>query len=475
MKAKQMKKILVLALAAAGAAMGANAVVAVETRGELTVRPNSCPKCPFRMRIAPDAKTAFVNTAKVSEADYPKMAERAFSLMEKAADSKKGGVRRPLMGWSSWNTFVLEISEDRIVSVAEAMATNGLAEAGYRYVNIDDGFFCGHDEAGRLKINPVRFPNGLKPVVDRIHALGLKAGIYSDAGRDTCGSFGDDKSGAGSGFYGHDLEDSRFYFGECGFDFVKIDWCGGQDLKLDAQERYTAIRRAIDASGKKGVRMNICCWRFPGVWARGVAESWRTTADIQGNWGSVKKIIDENIPLAGFMSLGHYNDMDMLEVGHLVGRPETLSTHRGDTGLTRLEEQTHFGMWCFMSSPLLLGCDVRKMDETTHALVTNPFLVGMNQNDLAARVDVVLRRVDAYVMVKDCDVAGGTSRYLALYNGSDGEYNFDVPLVTLDLGGKVAFFDLVERADLGEFERTFSVAVPAHGARFFRLDAERRR
>ena len=451
------------------------AAASVLTQGDLTVRPNDCPKCPYRMRIAPDAKTAFVNTAKVSEKDFPKMAERAFSLMKKAADAKKGGAKRPLMGWSSWNTFRVDISEERIVSIAEAMATNGLKAAGYAYVNIDDGLFNGRDEKGNLRIHPVRFPNGLKPVVDRIHALGFKAGIYSDAGTDTCGSmWSNDPAGRGSGLYGHDLEDCRFFFKEMDFDFIKVDYCGGQKLKLDEQERYTAIRRAIDVSGKKGVRLNICRWTFPGEWAAGVAESWRTTRDIRASWKSVKDIIDENIPLMPYMSLGHYNDMDMLEVGHVVGQTNTPFGDR-DPGLTRLEEQTHFGMWCFLSSPLLLGCDVRKMDDVTKELVTNPFLLGMNQNDLGAPVRTVLRLGDAYTLVKDCETRGGSSRYLALYNGGDKETTFEVDFFKLDLGGKVAFFDLVERADLGELERSAKFAVPAHGAKFFRLDAERRR
>ena len=450
------------------------AAVAALAKGELAVKPNDCPKCPFRMRIAPDAKTAFVNTARVSEKDFPKMAERAFSLMEKAANAKKGGDRRPLMGWSSWNTFRVDISEERIVSIAEAMATNGLKAAGYAYVNIDDGAFSGRDEKGNLRVNPVRFPKGLKPVVDRIHALGLKAGTYSDAGADTCGSmYNNDKGGVGTGLYGHELEDCRFLFGETGFDFIKVDYCGGQKLKLDEQERYTAIRRAIDVSGKKGVRLNICRWTFPGEWAAGVAESWRTTGDIRANWKSVKGIVDENIPLAPYASLGHYNDMDMLEVGHIVG--QMTPVHKGDTGLTRLEEQTHFGMWCFLSSPLLLGCDPRKMDDVTKELVTNPFLLGMNQNDLGAPVRTVLRRGDAYTLVKDCDALGGPSRYLALYNGGDKETTFTVDFFKVDLAGKVAIFDLVERADLGEFERKAEFAVPAHGVKLFRLDAESRR
>ena len=449
---------------------------AVLTQGDLTVRPDPCPKCPCRMRISADAKTAFVNTAKVSDAAYPEMARRAFRLMTRAADAKKGGAQRPLMGWSSWNSFRVNISDALIVSVAEAMATNGLKAAGYTYVNIDDGYFGGRDKDGRLLFHPTRFPNGLKPVVDRVHALGMKAGIYSDAGEDTCGSvYDDDRLGVGSGLYGHDLEDCKLLFGEIGFDFIKVDFCGGDKLKLDEQERYTAIRRAIDVSGKRGVRMNICRWTFPGEWAAGVAESWRTTGDISPNWESVKRIIDENVPLAPFMSLGHYNDMDMLEVGQIAGKVKLAFDRPGNTGLTRLEEQTHFGIWCLFSSPLLLGCDVRTMDDATLALVTNPFLLGMNQNDLGVPVKAVLRKGDAYVFVKDCDEIGGASRYVAVYNGGETEAELPVDSFRLDLAGKMAFFDLAERADLGEVERAISFKVPPHGARFFRVDAEQRR
>ena len=451
------------------------AAASVLTQGEFTVRPNDCPKCPYRMRIAPDAKTAFVNTAKVSETNYPKMAQRAFDLMTKAVDAKKGGAHRPLMGWSSWNTFGVDISDSIICSIAEAMATNGLKAAGYTHVNIDDGFFGGRDAKGRLQFHPTRFPNGLKPVVDRIHALGMKAGIYSDAGSDTCGSmWSNDPSGRGSGLYGHDLEDCRLFFDELDFDFIKVDYCGGLKLKLDEQERYTAIRRAIDVSGKRGVRMNICRWTYPGKWAAGVAESWRTTRDIRANWKSIKDIIDENIPLARHMSLGHYNDMDMLEVGQIAGQMKTVFG-KADSGLSRREEQTHFGMWCMLSSPLLIGCDVRKLDDTTRELVTNPFLLGMNQNDLGLPAETVLRLGDTYILVKDCDKIGGMSRYLTLYNGSEKEHEFKVESFRIDLAGKIAFFDLAERADLGEFEQEARFTVPARGARFFRLDAERRR
>ena len=135
------------------------------------------------------------------------------------------------MGWSSWNTFALNINDDIIKSQADAMVSLGLSDVGYKYINIDDGFFGGRRMSdGQLLIHPVRFPNGLRGLVDYIHSLGLKAGIYSDAGRNTCGHFwGNDTIAHDVGLYGYDQKDADFYFKELGFDFIKVDFCGGTD------------------------------------------------------------------------------------------------------------------------------------------------------------------------------------------------------------------------------------------------------
>ena len=134
----------------------------------------------------------------------------------------------PLMGWSSWNAFGFQISDQIIRQQADAMVSSGLKDAGYTYINIDDGYFGGRDEDGNLLIHPTRFPNGMRPVVDYIHSLGLKAGIYSDGGQNTCASyFGGDTIGVGVGLYGHDKADCRLFFHDLDFDFIKIDFCGG--------------------------------------------------------------------------------------------------------------------------------------------------------------------------------------------------------------------------------------------------------
>lgn len=445
--------------------------------GDFTVRFKECPKCPMRARFEADGRTATINTAKVSEQDRPAMIRRALELLKMAESTKYPTRNRPLMGWSTWNTFGLDISDTLILDVAKAMATNGLKAAGYRYVNIDDGFFNGHDERGRLKWELKRFPNGMKGVVDGIHALGLKAGTYSDAGIDMCGG------NPGSGLYGHDESDCDLHFKELGFDFIKVDYCGGNRLHLDERTRYTEISRAIRATGRD-VHFNVCRWAYPGTWISEVAESWRTTGDIRACWDrtrdnisgwslGVKDIINENRYLSAYASPGHYNDMDMLEIGQRRGQVKT-AFGKDDPGITVDEELTHFGMWCLFSSPLMIGCDVRTMSAEALALATNPYLLAMSQNDLGLSAYAVQRDGEAYVFVKDAERLHGTARFVALYNGGDEPHEFTVPFSLLDLGGEVAALDLAERADIGVCKGGFTQTVEPHATRFYRFDAAHR-
>ena len=433
-----------------------------------------CPKCEKRIRISEDGRDAFVNLCRAEHANKGELEARAKRLLERGRPVEVANPLTPLMGWSSWNTFALDISEEIIVGVARTMATNGLKAAGYAYVNIDDGFFDGHGPDGKLRIHPQRFPNGMKGTVDGIHALGMKAGTYSDAGSNTCGSMGGDKAGIGAGLYGHDAADCQLHFNELGFDFIKVDYCGGRKQQLEERARYTEIANAIKATGRKDVRFNICRWAFPGTWAAQIAGSWRTTRDIRASWKSVRDIIAENLYLSAYASPGHFNDLDMLEVGQIKGAVKSAFGKSGDTGMTLDEETTHFGMWCILSSPLVLGNDVRIIPPATLKLVTNPYLVRMNQDPLGLQAYVAERDGDACVLVKDAETRFGTARYVALYNAGDAAHTFTVKARSLDLGGKVEVFDLVERADMGVFTDEVSIEVRPPAAKFYLLDAERR-
>ena len=368
-------------------------------------------------------------------------------------------VETPTMGWSSWNTFAVNISEDIIKGQADAMVSQGLKDVGYQYINIDDGFQYGRTSQGKVRIHPQRFPHGLKVVSDYIHSKGLKAGIYSDAGDCTCGSISNgDTRNTNVGFYGYEQVDADYYFKELEFDFIKVDYCGGNHLGLNEQEQYTAIHNAIVNTGKD-VRYNLCRWAFPGTWAHDISTSWRTTGDIYDGWESVKGILAENLYLSAYCYDGCYNDMDMLEVGR---------------SMSEEEDKTHFGMWCIMSSPLLIGCNMATIKERPLALLKNEELIALNQDPLGLQAYVVQHIGETYVLAKDILTLHGNTRAVALYNPSDREEEMGISFSEVDLGGKVQVRDLFEHQDLGEMEGGLSVIVPPHATRIYKLEAEER-
>ena len=368
-------------------------------------------------------------------------------------------VEPPTMGWSSWNTFSVNISEDIIKGQADAMVSQGLKDAGYLYINIDDGFQYGRTAQGKVRIHPQRFPHGLKVVSDYIHSKGLKAGIYSDAGDCTCGSISNgDTRNTNVGFYGYEQIDADYYFKELDFDFIKVDYCGGNHAGLNEREQYTAIHDAIANTGKD-VRYNLCRWAYPGTWCHDISTSWRTTGDIYDSWVSVKGILSENLYLSAYCYDGCYNDMDMLEVGR---------------SMTEEEDKTHFGMWCIMSSPLLIGCNMATLREQPLKLLKNTELIALNQDPLGLQAYVVQHIGETYVLVKDILTLHGLTRAVALYNPSDRKEEMCLNFSEVDLGGKVKVRDLFEHEDLGEMEGILSVTVPAHGTRIYRLEGQQR-
>ena len=370
----------------------------------------------------------------------------------------------PVMGWSSWNTYHVDINDSLIKRQADALVSLGLDKAGYRYVNIDDGYFGGRDADGNLKIHPIRFPKGLKPVVDHIHQLGLKAGIYSDAGRNTCGFYYDkDTIAHGVGMLGHDKTDAKFFFKDMDFDFIKIDFCGGNGLGgepvLNEENRYREISEAIKTSGRKDVRMNVCRWDYPGTWVSDVASSWRISHDIRPRWQSVKDIIGQNLYLSAYAGNGSYNDMDMLEVGR---------------GMTEDEDRTHFGIWCMMSSPLLIGKDLTDIDDKTLQLLSNPYLISINQNAAVGQAVVVKREGECYVLVKDSSLPQDPKRTVAFYNSGDSSEEMTLYFQDIDLHGKIRCFDVFSKEHMGEFTDVMKVTLKPHATSIYQLEADSR-
>lgn len=366
----------------------------------------------------------------------------------------------PLMGWASWNNYRVNINEDIIKAQAEAMISTGLADVGYSYINTDDGFYGGRDEQGNLLAHKERFPNGMKALAGYIHAKGLKAGIYSDAGANTCASYWDkDTIGAGMGLYGHDWNDLNLYLNEWDYDFIKVDWCGGEWLGLDEQARYTEIGNIIKAI-KPDAGYNICRWEFPGKWVTQVADSWRISGDIDNKFESILHIIDLNADLWMYSSKGRYNDMDMLQVGR---------------GMSYEEDKAHFSMWAIMHSPLLLGNDLTDMSDETLEIITNEEIIALNQSEFVYQARRLADHGDLELWAKPLVSTMSGEVAVALLNRSDkdDEITFTLESIGLDASKGYGMKDLwSKKIFIPATEDTITMKVPAHGVVVLQIKGE---
>jgi len=355
------------------------------------------------------------------------------------------------MGWASWNNYRVKISEDIIKNQADAMVNRGMSDVGYSYINIDDGYFGGRDSLGNILVNKERFPGGMKAIAEYIHSRGLKAGIYSDAGINTCASYWDkDTIGVGMGLWGHDEKDLNLFLKEWDYDFIKVDWCGGQWLGLDEETRYTEISDIIRRIKPETV-YNICRWKFPGKWALQVADSWRISGDISNTFGSIMHIVDLNADLWTYSSPGHVNDMDILQVGR---------------GMSYEEDKTHFTMWCILNSPLLAGNDLTTMSDETLSILTNEEVIALNQDPLVYQARRLEDNGNTEVWAKPLISAISGKVGVVLLNRSEEAKNITLNLETLGIKASEGFDirDLwAKKTNTGLTADSISYNVPAHG------------
>ena len=376
--------------------------------------------------------------------------------------------KTPIMGWASWNAFRTRISEDIMKQQADALISTGLADCGYTYLNMDDGFFGGRDENGHLRFHKERFPNGIKPVADYAHAKGLHAGIYSEGGDNTCGYYYNDEkeNGHNVGLYGHEEQDLRLFLEEYGFDFIKVDWCGGLRMGLDEQAQYTKIGTIIDNIRRQTGRCivyNVCRWQFPGAWVTEVADSWRTGCDIRPNFTSVMNQLDYVKPLVGFCAPGHVNDPDMMELGN---------------GMNHEEEKTHFAMWCMLSAPLLIGCDLTKIGDDTLAILKNKELIAIDQDPACLQAEVLKEYKDnekdlaGEIWIKDLGARHSGCKAIAFVNRSETELTMKLSLRDAGLTGKIlSIRNLWTHRDETSSEY-ISVTLPPHGCAVYKVESD---
>lgn len=306
----------------------------------------------------------------------------------------------PPMGWNSWNHFGCNVSAALIRREARAMVASGMKAAGYRYVIIDDCWQGGRDRNGNIYPNRKRFPNGMKALVDYVHSLGLKFGIYSDAGDYTCQMR--------PGSRGHQYQDALQY-ARWGVDYLKYDWCntGGQR----PQAAYATMSDALRATGRPIV-FSICDWgvRKPWLWgAKAGGNLWRTTPDIWDAWVGrhgfslgVLNILDRQVGLSAYAGPGHWNDPDMLEIGN--------------GGMTNAQYRAQFSLWAMLAAPLIAGNDLTHMSAATRAILTNREVIAVDQDRLGAEGHRVYRQGNAGIWVKP--LSGGREAVVLLNRGT---------------------------------------------------------
>jgi len=358
----------------------------------------------------------------------------------------------PPMGWNSWNKFACNVSDELIRSMADGIVKSGMKDAGYQYVVIDDCWQVSRDEHGNIVADPQRFPAGIKAVADYIHSLGLKFGIYSDAGSKTC-------AGRPGGL-GHEYQDAISY-AAWGVDYLKYDWCSS--TTQDAKASYANIRKALDASGRPIV-LSICEWGTakPWLWGEEVGGNlWRTTGDIQDRWADKEKwknggccsygvlaILDLEDGIESFAGPGHWNDPDMLEVGN--------------GGMTETEYRSHFSLWAMLAAPLIAGNDLRSMTPEIHDILTNKEVIAVDQDPLGSEGRRVSKSGDLEVWARPLQDGG---RAVILLNRSAATQDIAVNWEQIGFPGHLAAAvrDLWQHRDLGKFNGKFSASVPSHG------------
>lgn len=273
----------------------------------------------------------------------------------------------PPMGWNSWNTFGDKINEQLIFDTADIMVEKGLLAKGYEYLVIDDCWSLKErDSNERLVADPEKFPHGMKAVADYVHSKGLKFGMYSCAGNLTCAGY--------PGSFEHEFIDAET-FAEWGVDFLKYDYCYHSPI-IHGKYLYSRMGLALENCGRD-ILFSACSWGADETheWIKRTGASmWRSTGDIFDTWDSIKDLVRQQERLHPYNGVGCFNDMDMLVVG-MYGKGNV-----GLKGCNDTQYKTHFSMWAFMGSPLMIGCDIRNMNQATLDILTNEEMIRINQD-----------------------------------------------------------------------------------------------
>ena len=363
----------------------------------------------------------------------------------------------PPLGWNSWNCWGLSVSDEKVRKSAEFMNSSGLSGHGWTYINIDDGWEDTHDKKGNILPNS-KFPD-MKALCSYIHSIGLKAGIYSSPGTKTCGGY--------EGSYTYEEKDAQAY-ANWGIDYLKYDWCSYGRIAPDPtaeqlKHPYEVMKRAI-RKVNRDIHYSLCQYGMGNVWEWGGsmdANSWRTTGDIEDTWESLSGIGFSQDKCSPYAAPGRWNDPDMLVVGWVGWGPSLHNTH-----LTPGEQYTHISLWCLLSAPLLIGCDLSQIDPFTMNLLANDEVLAVNQDPLGKQARQIKANQNWQIWEKDLEDG---SKAIGIFNLTDQPLNIPVDTRDLNITGRYELRDLWRQKDLGYIESHFEMSVNPHGAALMKL------
>jgi alpha-galactosidase len=388
----------------------------------------------------------------------------------------------PPMGWNHWYVHFNRIDDRTVRAAADAMIASVMADAGYQYVSIDD---CWMNASGThrylpdaTRVGPLRDANGnilpnrhfpnMKALTDYVHAKGLKAGIYSSPGPNTCCGL--------TGSYQHEAQDAA-QFAAWGFDFLKYDWCSygriaGKNPSLDEMKKPYQIMGDALRRQPRDIVLNLCQYGMGNVWEWGAevgGHCWRTAGDLGFELDRFFRVALKNAEHGAWSRPGAWNDPDYIQIGWMGFQKGTNFTLPRPCPLTADDQYSYMSLWCLMAAPLFFSGDMEKLDEFTLNVLCNPEVIAVDQDALGQCARVVKLANGAFAMVKELE---GGAKAVGLFNPSDKSATATATWPELGLNGQLAVRDLWRQRDLGQERAKLSANLPRHGVLLVRLQQE---